>query len=91
MGHFLLSRFTALFFASKIKVVISKFSLIDMNKVRIVRGEEFERILGFNHGADDYLVKPFSLAELSARVNVQKRHLERTYEKEEREMKDVNL
>ena len=37
MGHFLLSRFTALFFVSKIKVVISKFSLIDVNKVRIVR------------------------------------------------------
>jgi len=42
------------------------------------RGEEFDRVLGFNQGADDYLVKPFSLAELSARVAVQKRHLERS-------------
>lgn len=40
------------------------------------RGEEFDRVLGFSQGADDYLVKPFSLAELSARVAVQKRHLE---------------
>lgn len=27
-----------------------------------------DRLAGFSHGADDYLVKPFSLAELAARV-----------------------
>ncbi|MEU9127542.1 response regulator transcription factor [Kitasatospora sp. NPDC048540] len=27
-----------------------------------------DRVAGFEHGADDYLVKPFALAELSARV-----------------------
>ena len=32
------------------------------------RGEESERILGLDSGADDYLVKPFSLNELMARV-----------------------
>ncbi len=48
------------------------------------RGEEYDRILGLSQGADDYLVKPFSLAELSARIAVQKRHLERNVpEKEE--------
>lgn len=41
------------------------------------RGNEYDRVLGLGLGADDYLVKPFSLAELSARVAVQKRHLER--------------
>src|ERR1700750_2435526 len=32
------------------------------------RGEESERIRGLSTGADDYIVKPFSVPELSARV-----------------------
>jgi two-component system, OmpR family, phosphate regulon response regulator PhoB len=32
------------------------------------RGEESERIRGLSTGADDYVVKPFSVAELMARV-----------------------
>jgi len=32
------------------------------------RGEESDRIRGLSTGADDYVVKPFSLAELMARV-----------------------
>jgi two-component system, OmpR family, phosphate regulon response regulator PhoB len=32
------------------------------------RGEETERIRGLSTGADDYVVKPFSVAELMARV-----------------------
>lgn len=33
------------------------------------RGEVEERILGLNQGADDYLGKPFALAEVVARLN----------------------
>lgn len=33
------------------------------------RGEEYERLLGFEIGADDYIVKPFSPREMLARVN----------------------
>lgn len=33
------------------------------------RGEEGERVRGLSTGADDYVVKPFSLPELSARIN----------------------
>lgn len=33
------------------------------------RGEESERIRGLQTGADDYIVKPFSVPELMARVN----------------------
>ena len=44
------------------------------------RGEEMDRVAGLSMGADDYLVKPFSLAELSARVGVQLRHLYRNAE-----------
>lgn len=32
------------------------------------RGTEGDRLRGFRHGADDYVVKPFSLPELLARV-----------------------
>lgn len=32
------------------------------------RGEETERLRGFQEGADDYVVKPFSVPELMARV-----------------------
>lgn len=32
------------------------------------RGEEFDRVLGLETGADDYIVKPFSMREVAARV-----------------------
>jgi two-component system, OmpR family, response regulator ChvI len=34
------------------------------------RDDEFDRVLGLELGADDYLCKPFSLRELAARVKV---------------------
>lgn len=37
------------------------------------RGEEMDKILGLGLGADDYLVKPFSMGELIARVGAQLR------------------
>ena len=33
------------------------------------RGEESDRLVGLRHGADDYVVKPFSPAELVARID----------------------
>ncbi len=32
------------------------------------RGEEFDRVLGLETGADDYIVKPFSMREVAARI-----------------------
>ena len=32
------------------------------------RGEDFERIMGLDNGADDYIVKPFSPGEIMARI-----------------------
>lgn len=34
------------------------------------RGEEYDKLFGFEMGVDDYVVKPFSPKELMARVNV---------------------
>src|SRR5438067_5473946 len=35
-----------------------------------VRGQEVDRVMGFETGADDYVTKPFSLRELVARIKV---------------------
>lgn len=32
------------------------------------KSEDYERIMGLDYGADDYIVKPFSLGELMARI-----------------------
>lgn len=40
------------------------------------RGEEIDRVLGLELGADDYLVKPFSVRELIARVRALLRRVE---------------
>ncbi|MGB3635100.1 MAG: response regulator, partial [Rubrobacteraceae bacterium] len=40
------------------------------------KGEEEERIIGLGLGADDYIVKPFSLRELAARVTAVLRRVE---------------
>ena len=47
------------------------------------RGDESDRIVGLEVGADDYVVKPFSPKELVARVRALMRRLERQDEAEE--------
>lgn len=42
------------------------------------KGEEIDRILGLELGADDYIVKPFSIRELIARINAIKRRINLT-------------
>lgn len=39
------------------------------------RGEDFERIMGLDIGADDYIVKPFSPSELMARLRAVMRRM----------------
>ena len=41
------------------------------------RGEDFERIMGLDIGADDYIVKPFSPSEVMARVRAILRRMNR--------------
>ena len=54
------------------------------------RGEEYDRIHGFELGVDDYVVKPFSPKELMMRIKVvisrtkapKEEHVHETFEKE---------
>ena len=46
------------------------------------RGDDMDKVLGLGIGADDYLVKPFSMTELLARVGAQlRRNLEYSSQK----------
>lgn len=45
------------------------------------RDQETDKVLALDLGADDYLIKPFSVVELNARLRVALRHAERIEEK----------
>ena len=32
------------------------------------KGDDMDKLIGFDHGADDYLTKPFNILELKARI-----------------------
>ena len=49
-----------------------------------------DKLKGFDHGADDYLTKPFHMKELLARVNVQLRH-KNTVLKDTIDYEDISL
>ena len=51
------------------------------------RGEDFERIMGLDMGADDYIVKPFSPGEVMARI----RAILRRISPDPKESQDKNI
>ncbi len=51
------------------------------------RGEDFERVMGLDIGADDYIVKPFSPNEVMARLRAVLRRISRT----DREKNENNI
>lgn len=51
------------------------------------KGETFDKVVGLDYGADDYIVKPFEIEELLARIRV---NLRRTTQQEEA-METVSL
>lgn len=46
--------------------------------VLTAKGSELDRVVGLELGADDYIIKPFSLAELTARIKARLREAEVT-------------
>jgi len=56
------------------------------------KGEEVDRVLGFELGADDYVVKPFSVRELLLRISsILKRGSETNSSKEQISIGDVEI
>jgi DNA-binding response OmpR family regulator len=55
------------------------------------RGEDFERIMGLDIGADDYIVKPFSPGEVMARIRAVLRRIARENVKDRRIFTFSNL
>ncbi|MGZ8407293.1 MAG: phosphate regulon transcriptional regulator PhoB, partial [Caulobacteraceae bacterium] len=53
------------------------------------RGEESDRIRGLDTGADDYLTKPFSMSELSARIRAVLRRIRPALAEEKVERGDL--
>ncbi len=49
------------------------------------RGEEMDRVMGLELGADDYIVKPFSFRELLARIRANLRRVQFSDQETERE------
>ena len=55
------------------------------------RGEDFERIMGLDIGADDYLVKPFSPSEVMARVRAVLRRMNRQEHEDDNERTRITI
>ncbi len=49
------------------------------------KGREMDRVVGFEVGADDYITKPFSINELTARVKAHLRREERSASRDNRQ------
>jgi two-component system, OmpR family, phosphate regulon response regulator PhoB len=62
----MMPRLTGLQVAQRLRAQPSTSQLLIL--MLTARGEEMDRIIGFEMGADDYLVKPFSVRELLLRV-----------------------
>lgn len=58
------------------------------------KGEDMDKILGLDYGADDYMTKPFNILEVKARIKAILRRLSKTSVKEEESVilaKDMKL
>lgn len=61
---------------------IRKTSMVPVIMIT-AKGEDYEKIMGLDLGADDYIVKPFSVAEVMARVRAILRRIEKKSDQNE--------
>ena len=54
------------------------------------KGEDYERVMGLDIGADDYIVKPFNANEVMARVRAVLRRMARVEQKEEKKILSIS-
>lgn len=54
------------------------------------KGENYERVMGLDIGADDYIVKPFNANEVMARVRAVLRRMARVEQKEEKKILSIS-
>ena len=47
------------------------------------KGSEYDKVMGLDMGADDYVVKPFGMMELMARIRAALRHVSNEHQEEE--------
>ena len=55
------------------------------------KGEEIDKVLGLELGADDYITKPFSLRELFARIKAILRRIDKEPKKQENTINEVEI
>lgn len=54
------------------------------------KGEDYERVMGLDIGADDYIVKPFNANEVMARVRAVLRRMARVEQKEDKKILSIS-
>lgn len=55
------------------------------------KGSEYDRVIGLDNGADDYLPKPFGMMELVSRIRAVLRRSERVQKREVEQLGDIIL
>ncbi len=55
------------------------------------KGTEYDKVLGLDEGADDYIAKPFGVMELIARINAVSRRTNRDKQDQELKYRDLRL
>ncbi|HEY9575147.1 MAG TPA: response regulator transcription factor [Lachnospiraceae bacterium] len=67
----------------------------ELDRVPIImataKGSEYDKVLGLDLGADDYLTKPFGMMEMISRIKARLRRIENVEEKQELVYKELTI